>query len=712
MGVIYMKISNNFFKVDFDDAGALISIIYNVDKYKANFVLSSNDEPWVPRNKQWGLGFITSGHNHVQIDDCISVEYCDNSMKAVYLAEYDDLRFGCVWNGDIEQSKLHRKLLVTVERTLCDDGLYEAYMYENLSDKYMVLDEVGIYSSFRDTYATGNGVLNYHFNQHICTAGDLCYIMAQRQSANDDNMSLITLEGSFDTYQLEEQNTSNVRGVVALVAKDIRIAAGESITYKRIITPYTTNENFENKLLEYTGFPIVDFGTMTVEKGNKIRVAIKKPGKLYEIKIEGEKLVCKDDAYEYEPSDIGIYNGKIIYGDKIAKLVFRVIDKIDTLLKKRAEFIVEHQQINDINDPRYGAYMPYDTEREKIYKVEEIEKIYYEVPDRNEARERMGMGAFIAMYSRVTGDMRFLPSLERYRDFLLKYIVDANGDVWDSYLRQEGEKYYSFGLLVEHKELDMRFRSYNYNFVLPFFIEMYNLTKDVSYAKIAIRIFEKYYDKYNLAGFMPIETEISNALKEIDDSDFLNAFEKVKCGSARVLKEICSTGDNYEPGEVLYEHGHVSSDTMFLTEYCLAYNNREIMTNIGDGIKRTLSFDGNQPNYNVNGIPIRHWDGFWFGKLELWGDTMPHWIDFLSANSYFNYYLITGDKSYRENAMKMFMANMTLINKDGSAYNCYLFNEKSNGRQAGRYDPISNDQDWMFYQYLKCMEKEKKYKEI
>ena len=30
--------------------------------------------------------------------------------------------------------------------------------------------------------------------------------------------------------------------------------------------------------------------------------------------------------------------------------------------------------------------------------------------------------------------------------------------------------------------------------------------------------------------------------------------------------------------------------------------------------------------------PIRHWDGYWFGREQLWGDTFPHHWSALTAN--------------------------------------------------------------------------------
>ena len=48
-----------------------------------------------------------------------------------------------------------------------------------------------------------------------------------------------------------------------------------------------------------------------------------------------------------------------------------------------------------------------------------------------------------------------------------------------------------------------------------------------------------------------------------------------------------------------------------------------------DGAKQQMpsleAFNGNQPSYHLNEIAIRHWDGYWFGKREMWGDIFPHY---------------------------------------------------------------------------------------
>ncbi len=697
-----MIFQNKKFIVETNAQGALTKLAFVGDRYDANFALSSAEEPWVPENKQWGLGFVSVGHNHVQIENLVELKEEDNRLFAKYLLEFDDDRVTCVWDGDREKSRVHRKVWVNVTRELKADGLYESYEFVNDSEKYIAFDEIGIYSSFHDTYRLGKDALSKHVNQYICAMEDLCYVAAIRQSAKAPHMGLITLNGAFRSYQLEEQNTSNVRGVLALVAKDVRVGAGEFVRYDRVVTDFNDMDDFDEKVCDYTGYPVMDYGVMIVEKGESFKLRVKKPGKLSKIKINGETLAEKNGFYTYTPDETGEYEGKIFYGDgKIGRMVFRCIRPVDEMIRRRARFIVENQQIMDENDPRYGAFMPYDIDREQIFKIEEIENIYHGVPDRNEARERHAMGAFLAEYARVTGDMSVLPALRRYSDFMLRLIVDENYDTWDCYLHNEAKKYYERGLLLTHDGSDMRFRTYNYTFALLFFVEMYRLTREKRYAEISAGIMERYTEK---TGGCNADPDKIAMLREAGLTESAERLEKVL---KQTVEMTGKRGEDYDAGEVAYEHGNAANGFYHMADYYLATKDENIRAYVEDQKVRCLAFDGNQPHFNANNIPIRHWDGFWFGKYELWGDTLPHYWSIISANAYFKYYLITGDRTFLDRAKKIFRCNVALIRDDGSCYNCYLFNEKSNGRPAGRYDPCANDQDWAYYHYLKDCEIEK-----
>lgn len=64
----------------------------------------------------------------------------------------------------------------------------------------------------------------------------------------------------------------------------------------------------------------------------------------------------------------------------------------EELIRKRVRFILDHQQMNNPNDPRYSAFMCYDNEGDSILTDDHGRS------DLNEGRERIGMGILLAAY--------------------------------------------------------------------------------------------------------------------------------------------------------------------------------------------------------------------------------------------------------------------------------------------------------------------------
>jgi len=56
------------------------------------------------------------------------------------------------------------------------------------------------------------------------------------------------------------------------------------------------------------------------------------------------------------------------------------------------------------------------------------------------------------------------------------------------------------------------------------------------------------------------------------------------------------------------------------------------------------AFNGRQPDHHLNDIAIRHWDGFWFGRLKMWGDTFPHYWSALTGWVFYRYWQATGSE--------------------------------------------------------------------
>jgi hypothetical protein len=124
-----------------------------------------------------------------------------------------------------------------------------------------------------------------------------------------------------------------------------------------------------------------------------------------------------------------------------------------------------------------------------------------------------------------------------------------------------------------------------------------------------------------------------------------------------------------------------------------------------DGTRLQMSalelFNGRQPDWHLYEVAIRHWDGFWFGKRKLYGDTFPHYWSGLTAANYEGYADISGDESYRVRAEAAYRAVLGLIKPDGRASCAYLFPISVNGVSGEFFDPYANDQDWALYFYLR-----------
>ena len=112
-------------------------------------------------------------------------------------------------------------------------------------------------------------------------------------------------------------------------------------------------------------------------------------------------------------------------------------------------------------------------------------------------------------------------------------------------------------------------------------------------------------------------------------------------------------------------------------------------------------FSGLQPDYHLYEVAIRHWDGYWFGKKKMFGDTFPHYWSALTAVVYEDYAALTGNEKCRKAADAAYRGVLSLFMPDGSASCAYVYPVSVNGSACGYYDPYANDQDWGLYFMLR-----------
>ena len=99
----------------------------------------------------------------------------------------------------------------------------------------------------------------------------------------------------------------------------------------------------------------------------------------------------------------------------------------------------------------------------------------------------------------------------------------------------------------------------------------------------------------------------------------------------------------------------------------------------------------------MHDIPIRYWDGYWFGKKALFGDVFPHYWSILSARSFIRYADISGEEKYAKMAENIIRNCLCLFSPSGEASCAYIYPYTSNGVDGEFYDDFANDQDFALY---------------
>ena len=109
---------------------------------------------------------------------------------------------------------------------------------------------------------------------------------------------------------------------------------------------------------------------------------------------------------------------------------------------------------------------------------------------------------------------------------------------------------------------------------------------------------------------------------------------------------------------------------------------------------------GRQPSWHCHDIGLHHWDGYWFGKRQTWGDTLPHDWNGEMAQAFARYADATGDRGYRERVPGIADAMLGLFTDDGRGSCAWVYPNRVNGQPARFADPLANDQDWALVFYL------------
>lgn len=574
------------------------------------------------------------------------------------------------------------KLDITVERFFKENGSFaERVTAKNISPSVYTFgrDTFGIQLPFNDRYTDADDCMIRRCCAQIWCGGNVSWVNALKFGGmSETNLGLFLTKGAFASYS---QDGKKGRGCFTFEPETVLLKQGEEYVLEWEIFTHKGQKDFERKLASYQNHIGVCAKHFTVFNGEDIEFDITpangaEPG----VTLDGEKICGawngKSYSVRYTPKRNGEHKFLIDCAGVRTRAEFMVKIPFAELVRRRVHFIVDRQQCLDKESPLYGAYLIYDNKADSPY-------FDFFNTDHNACRERLNMPLVIIRYLQLCEDEKVRRSLDLFIEFMFR----------EFYEESTGEVFNNIG-----KTRDA-LRLYNAPGVCLVFAEMYILTKEDRYLDNIVRLCETYY---SIGG----EKCYSNAVavrKVMTAFDM--AGEARKADRDRVLAffgkhadNIITIGSSYPKHEVNYEQTIVTPAVTIVSEMGLYAEDKERYAESSEGHIANLDrFVMHAPSYHLNEISVRFWDGFWFGKARVTGDTLPHHLSCLTARSFAAYYRLTGRKEYIERADECIRNCLCLIDDNGRGHAAYLYPHTVQGRDGEFYDEWANDQDLPLY---------------
>ena len=656
--------------------GAIDELTVEGDKHHMNWIVKTDGSqyPWITERYSWGLGYFTQvkGHESLKKEWMRPLVVEDEGKKVLYK------------EGDV---------LIRAERSMDGGDLIEEYTFTNKGGERIWLYDIGIYTPFNDNYPNSQTCITNRCHAHVWNGGSGAYVNALRMGFEAPHVGMMLTEGAIDSYEIwgrgRKTSSSHMRGIFAMNLPDMRLNPRESYRLKWRLFSHGGKADFRDKMLDKGGV-LVSSDKYVYEIGEMAYVTMRcnSPLRNCTAKINGipVKVYHANGIWtvKHKMEQAGEMRVEFCYGNgKRTHADLLVIDNVKDLVNKRISFIRNRQQMNNPRDLRDGAYMVYDCEADSIYpnNTPNCNPV-----DRDEGAERVGMGVLLAKQYLLSDkkDNDLKSSLLRYAKFLRT--------------RLQTPEYVTYSS-VDQKN---RNRAYNYVWIAEFYFYMYRATGNRQFVRDGYETLRSMFRQFG-HGFYGIGYPVCLGLQCLKEAKMENEHQLLLDDFKTIGDKFIANGVNYPASEVNYEQSIVAPALQLLAQVYLETKERRYL----DEVKRQLpvveAFNGFQPSFHLNEIAIRHWDGHWFGKYELFGDTFPHYWSTVTASVYHYYALCTGDTSYQKLAEEIVRNNLCLFFEDGKASCAYMYPHKVNGEKAHFYDPYANDQDWALVYWLQVM---------
>lgn len=546
--------------------------------------------------------------------------------------------------------------------------------------------DIAIALPLQDRYENSDVCLKYRCHTHIFCGENISYVMALRMGGEAPHLGMVLTKGSLAGYSIKRnmENMSNDRGCFLLHPSPMEFEPGESMKICWIIFPHNGKDDFFARMDRLTRFVKIEAEHYVLFLGEKCKVKIMPSFIPKRVTVDGAELCPENGSYSFwvDADRCGERKLDICVDEIHTWCRLFVQEKPETLAARRCQFIACNQQYYGKIKGLKGAYLAYDNE--------ESFSVYIPENDYNGGRERIGMGNLISRYLKgkepENGDY-LNESLQGYLAYVERELVET----------ETGRVCNDMGMDDSYKRL------YNAPWFATFFCELYLQYGRKEFLTYACRIVKRFYEEGGI-HFYPIEMPIVMLDQALRAAGMEEEAEEMKALFIRHGDQMIETGLHYPAHEVNYEQSIVApAADILLKVYQLTGDDRYLQAG-RQQVQVLELFNGMQPDYHLYETAIRHWDGYWFGKRKMFGDTFPHYWSALTGNVFEMYGKITGDEGYLKRAEDSRRGVLPLIFPDGSASCAYVYPYSVNGVRAEYYDPYANDQDWGLYFYLRAQQ--------
>ncbi|WP_210505972.1 hypothetical protein [Naasia sp. SYSU D00057] len=570
--------------------------------------------------------------------------------------------------------RLSERIEVTVERH-GGDVFREVYRFRNISREPVRLTSIGIQTPFADLYQNAEDALSRRVHAHLFTGGTWAWALAQPMAGDGRLLGLIVREGAVHGYSVETRNAnsiSNARGHIVLQVTDaarnagafggqpvLELAPDGDYTLAWELSWYDDVDEF----LAATSAP-ARFSAYAVPLGEHIDVltaqAVAAEKEVTIAPIAGGVRLTAHTPGSYRVS---------IGADARTEVLFHA--DLETTVTARSSYVLAHQRTTERQGLLANAIVPVDTSTR-------LTQATNGWSDWTDGSERIGV-ALMLHYALARGWVapEVDDFLEGWSQFARVHLLDGSAAPRRGSQDHSGTRLYDSPWLAR------------------FFVERFRWRRNPDDLELAARILERALE-LGIGRFLAIgysEACVAVADRLAEDGQTTRA-QQLRNELVRSARYFIAMGTALPAHEVAYEQAMVGPLVSLLIDAHRISGDPDLLPEISTRLRWLLAFGGPQPHARLQGVAIRHWDGYWFGRRRQWGDVFPHYWSVLTSTVLARLPDPLRTAETEALAGTILRANMSNYFPDGSATCAFVFPTAVDGEAAHVADPLANDQDW------------------